>query len=186
MRPTFSDRRRVQQQGYLLLNLLFGTVAGVIVIVSLVTAALGKARTRELERGIVQASSIAQVADANDRRVTASTQDPVTRVYSYVHGTRSAAYRTVDVLNADYGLQLPVTSPYGTPFEYLNNGNLPVVRFVIPAAEAIGLTIDPVYFREVIAGGDTRVYAQAVRYPASVRSHRLANVKQRYYLETSR
>lgn len=185
MRPPASLKVK-HQGGYLLLSLLVGTTAGVFVVLALITAALGKARERELERALTEAASIAQVADANDRRITGSVQDPVTQVYSYTHGTRSPAYRTVNVLNADYGLQLPVTSPYGTPYQYLNNGNLAIARFDIPAADFVGLSIDPIYFREVLAGGVVRVYAQAVREPTPIRSRRLAAVKQQMYLETSR
>lgn len=186
MRATIRSRRASRQQGYLLLNILIATVSSLVIVIALVTAAMGRAREQELDRALTQAMGIASVADSNDQRVTASAQDPVTLVYSYTHGARDAAYRPVTTLNADYGLNLPVTSPYGTPFQYLSNGNLAIARFDIPAADAAGLTVNPIYRTENIAGGIIRVYVQALRSPVSMKSRRLQTTKRQNYLETTR
>lgn len=186
MRAAVRTRRAHRQQGYLLLNILVSTVASLVIVVSLVTAAIGRARDQELQRALTQAMGIATVADSNDQRVTGSVQDPVTLVYSYTHGGRNAAYQPVTTLNATYGLTLPVTSPYGTPFQYLSNGNLAIARFDIPAADAVGVVVDPMYRTEAIAGGILRVYVQALRSPVSMKSRRLQTVKRQNYLETTR
>ncbi len=154
--------------------------------VSSVQYATNRAVQGTFDNAVEQTVAIAKTVESNQHRVTATAVDPATGIYSYEHAGRSAAFRNVDLLNAELGTQFVAETPYGTAYEYRGDGALAEARFLISNTE-----LDRVRRPEwtaVVASGptDSYVVVRALSDTTRRRSSYMQMVKRNYFLETRR
>ena len=178
-----------RQAGFSLLEITVAVALVSGIGVAGATMIAKRASASRLDRAIEEVRGIAIVADQSASRITSTSVDPVTGIYSHNFDFRKTAWTNVDVLNTETSLTLPVQSPFGTPYQYQSGirGAVTTVRFLVPDPDDDAL----IYPRTLVttipaAGNATLVTYTLIKGMGGIRSQMMARAKRDQYLEELR
>lgn len=180
---------RTRQTGYSLLEITVAVGIVTAVGAAAATAVVKRASSSRLDKAVEEVRGIAIVADQSATRITSTTVDPATGIYSHNYGFRKTTWTNIGVLNDETNLTLPVNSPFGTPYEYQtgNRGAVTTVRFVVPNPDDNELIFPRSLVTTAPATGDaTMVTYTLLRGMGGIRSQMMARAKRDQYLEELR
>lgn len=176
----------MRARGYSLVEVLMAIALSAILGIGAVSAGISIYRQGEMNRAVEELQAISVTANANGMRVTATTPGATPGTpWTYTFGGRSTTWTGVGTLNTTFGTGLPVTSPYGTAYEYRSNGQQASARFVIPDADLARVQV-PVPAVITTSGGSSFVEVSTLLEPGPPGSRRLRQIKRDWYREQVR
>lgn len=162
--------------------LLTGTLLVILVGISL-RVVITKTNNGYFTEALSVAEAIANRADLQAHRVSGSSQN-ASGIYQYTW-LGSATWTGVSALNTGGTAPMPLTTPYGTPYEWMATGTSPgMARFLVPtgykaALQRTGVVLTPV------AGG-IEVTVTTLRYPNKSPYNVPSTARAQLYLEETR